>query len=395
MAEYEIWLTDDHGRRLELITELAFITYTRTVRGLGSINVGIPFDIFSKRLNPFFIPDWRIDVWRSPAHGYPMRREDTFLLRKPSLYMRDDGMKMLQFYGRNGVDLLHRRSVIQRAGTSQTAKTDQADDMMKAIVREQMLYGSALDEDGVVDNARAWAQNEFLVQGDVSLGPSVTMNFADKKVVDVLKDIQNATFQKNALSASDLKIYFDVIPVDVSSLTTSGNAPLGWEFRTFANRYGLDRTQGIEFSVENENLDKPTYSLNHLEEVTSVWVKGNGQASSQIISNVQDAARMNVSRWNNVEKIVTASQETSSTGLQNVGQAELYNNIPKEELNAILLNTPGSPTTPRSLYGLDWDLGDIVRVNYGGKQFDVEISTVYVSVNDSGAEEITGRNIIQ
>jgi hypothetical protein len=48
--------------------------------------------------------------------------------------------------------------------------------------------------------------------------------------------------------------------------------------------------------------------------------------------------------------------------------------------------------TPRSLYGIDWDMGDLLKVNYAGKQFEIEVINVYVSVNENGEEKITGRN---
>lgn len=44
---------------------------------------------------------------------------------------------------------------------------------------------------------------------------------------------------------------------------------------------------------------------------------------------------------------------------------------------------------------MDWDLGDLVRVNYADKQFEAEINIIYVAVEDSGKETITGRNDIQ
>ena len=65
---------------------------------------------------------------------------------------------------------------------------------------------------------------------------------------------------------------------------------------------------------------------------------------------------------------------------------------PREELYVTFLNTPGGLHQPRSLYGVDWDLGDLVRVTYAGIQMEAEIVIVYVSYDENGEEEITGRN---
>jgi len=139
MAEYELWLTDDAGRRilsLNGLNEPFFFSYTRVVSGLGTFSFGVPFSVFKDKVKPYFVPDQRIEVWRSPIVGIPMRREDSFMLRKPNIYTRQDNVEVIQFYGRNGVDLLNRSYVIQRAGTSYASKTDFIDDMMKAVVRE-------------------------------------------------------------------------------------------------------------------------------------------------------------------------------------------------------------------------------------------------------------------
>lgn len=393
-ATYEVWLTDDSGVRLSLFGDLAFFSYTRAVEGLGTIQFGMPRGVFPQ--NPFFLTDWRAEVWRSPADGIPLRREGVYLLRKPELYQRaEDGLEIIKFYGRSGLDLLYRRAVIQRDGSQWATKTDYLDDMLKDIVREQMLYGSAVDEDGASSAARMWPQNEFFVQADVSQGPTITRSFAGRMVADVLKDLHNASRQLHEENSASAVIYYDVVPVDIGGYATAGHAALGWEFRTYTNLRGQDRRTALEFSAENENLQAPDYWEDHLDEVTAVYVTGNGRGANQIITSVTDANRLASSRWNRVEKVISASNENSTTALQTAGKGELWNRRPQERLQAVILNSPGSRTTPRSLYGVDWDLGDLVRATYAGKSFDMEIKLVYVSVDENGKETITGRNEIQ
>jgi len=394
-VEYELYLTDDHGRRKKLIRDTFFLSYTRAVSALGTCSLGLAFKPFIADFNPYFQPDWRLEIWRSPKYGTPLRREDVFMLRKFEVYTRrEDSVQIIQFYGRNGIDLLNRRHIIQRATTQWTTKTDYADDMMKEIVREQMLYGSSVDEDGTQDNTRAWPNGEFSVESDKSAGPTITKSFEGKRVFDVLKDIKATSFQKYQDDPDNVKrIFFNVDPVPLS---LSGNAsPLGWKFVTRSGLYGIDRTNGLEFSLENENIESPTYSLSHLDEVNSVYVQGGGRGETQIIEPVTDSARVISSSWNRVEKVTSASNETDTTGLQDAGTAELEKNKPAENLPVVFLNTPGNADTPRSLYGLDWDLGDRLPINYAGKQFEAEVNIIYVSVHDDGREEVTGRNEIQ
>lgn len=378
-ASYEFWMTDDSGNRLLLLDDFFSASYSRTTQGYGSFQIELSFQSLRKKLNPIFSPDRRVEVWRSPESGLPLRLERSYLLREPRIYTRvEDNIQTITFYGRDGLDLLRRRSVIQDKTTTYASKTDFIDDMMKAIVREQMLYGSARDSAGVLSNARAWPNGEFLVDGDLSLGPSTTKTFQDRNVLDVLKELKDTAFQLGSI------VYFDVIETQIS-----GTNRFGWTFRTYSELRGADRTSSVEFSVENENIEKPDYSKSHLEEVNSVYVK-NGTT----VVNVQDTELVNASRWNLCESVRFGYFEGAAAGLTSIGNAELGENIPKEELDVIFLNNPGGPRSPRSLYGVQWDLGDLLPVSYAGMQIDAEVKIIYVSVNNKGIENITGRTKI-
>lgn len=418
---YEFWLLDDTGRRLMLLNDFTFFSYSRSVRGYGTFEIGLPYKPFSERISPNFKVDWRVDVWRSPGIGYPMRREQTYLLRMYRIYTRNDGVQIITFYGRDPKDLLNRRYIIQAAGTQWARKTDLADDMMKAIVREQMLFGNALDPDGVLDTTRAFPTGEFLVQGDLGLGPSISQNFSDRNVLDTLKDIQNATAQLALDEVSGYqKIYFDVVPIEIAGLvkemqaaavptgplfkeaglttlaqiSSIRNAELGFRFETYAGLRGIDRTANQVFSQENNNLQYPYYSKSHLEEMNTIIVKGFGRGDSREYDIIADADRVNLSRWARYEGFVDASSEPDQTKLANEGEAMLYKRRPDDELSVTFLNIPGGPDSPRSLYGIDWDMGDLLPVEYAGKRFNVECEIVHVALSEEGKENITGMNMM-
>jgi hypothetical protein len=402
-----------------LLNGYAYFAYSRSLLGYGTILMGFPYDLLASKLSPIFAPDRRVDIWRSPEDGIPMRREAVYLLRMFKIYTREtDNMRMVSFTGRDPTDLLSRRVVIQAAGTSYTRKTDEIDDMMKEIVREQMLWGSALDEDGVVDNTRAFPETDFSVQANVALGPSVSLGFADRQVRDVVQELKDASFQLNRDNPANRRIYFDVVPYDLVQsviyildeetldpiLDESGHGILdeesgeaesmsvGFQFQTFADLRGQDRTQALDFSVENNNLEAPYYSQSFLEEVNAVIVKGFGRGDSREVEKVNDTDRINASRWNRREGFKDGSQEPDQNKLADLAYPELYDGRPKEDISAVFLNVPSGPDTPRSMYGLDWDLGDLVPISYAGKQFNAEISIVYVAIDENGKETITGRN---
>lgn len=424
-SRYELWLCDDRGRRIALLNKTdegaAFFSYSRVVSGFGTIQVGLPYRQFKERVNPVFAPDRRIEVWRSPADDFPLRMEGIYLLREPKIYTREtDSMDIIEFFGRSPIDLLARRWIIQAAGTSYTAKTDEIDDMMKAIVREQMLFGSAVDKDGAQTNDRAYPEIEFSVQEDLALGTSISRRFADRNVLDVLKELKDTSFQLfEDDPLNNRRIYFDIVPRDLRGFeiyildeetgepildedslplldetSGSGKNAIGFQFQTFADLRGIDRRNKLLFSVPNSNLKGPFYSKSHFEEKNSIIVKGSGRGESRETVVVDDDPRIHASRWNRCEAIFEANYEVDDTELDSVGAAQLKEGQPVEELFATFLNIPGSEDVPQSLYGIDWDLGDLVNVWYAEQLFDCEIVVVYVGVNENGVETITGRNTI-
>lgn len=388
MADYEVWLTDDAGARLMPLNNFFFLTYTRATRAFSTCEIGLPYQDIKDKINPVFKPDRRIDIWRSPSPGIPMRREGSYLMRQYRIYSRkEDGVQVLVFYGRSARDLLRRRAVIQYAGTSFTTKTDNIDDMMKQIVRDQMLYNSCKSETGAADNARGWPDGEFSVQGYFGLGPMVTKSFADRNVLEVLEDLEDMSFQLNQVSSSNRRIFFDIVEDQYS-----GTSSFSYQFQTWADRRGVDRTQGMEFSIENGNMIATEYSLDVSEMFNAINVRGQGRGESRTILMALDSTSIYESRWNRCERIFESSNEPDSATLTNIGYQELAANRAVETIYCTFVNNPGSANTPRSLYGVDWDLGDTLRVSYAGMQFSADVMIIYVTVNDSGGETILGRN---
>lgn len=419
-SSYELWLLDDTGRRIVLLQNMSFFAYSRSTHGLGTFEAGFPFEAYRKLYPPIFQPDLRVDVWRSPREGIPMRREGMYLLRMQRVYTREeDAMDIIVLYGRDLKDLLNRRIVAQAAGTAYTRKSDNIDDIMKAIVREQFLYGTVTDVDMAVDNTRALPNGEFFVQPDQALGPTYTKTFAERNVMDILRELHDASRQLYYDSPLvNKKIYFNIVPVDIRATilyildeetgfpiedasgngylvdesSSDANADIGFRFETYAGLFGQDRTDGLVFSKENNNVRDLAWSISHLDEKNSAIIKGFGRGDSREWTVVDNTSAVNASRWNRVEVFVDASTEPDQTRLDDFGYPALESGRPEEKITATFLNIPVGPDTPESLYGIQWDLGDLLPVYYFGRQFDVEVDVVYVGVDENGVENITGRN---
>lgn len=387
-ASYRFILCDDAGRKIIELDKVTFAAYSRTTQGLATIQLGRPYQYHKEQVPDIFGLDWRIDVWRSAEEGFPERRESSFFLMKYIIYERIDGIDIIEFFGRSPIEILRRSNI--SLNTANYSNTDSADDIMKDIVRFNV--GSYAGGGGPVPwypiydevsgNPFASARPEFTVEEDTGEGPSIAYvaNYGTN-VLDALKAIKNVTISRN-LSDPTLynKVYFDVI--EGPGLTDG----FGYIFKTYINMRGQDRrTSGLIFSVQNGNLGKPSYYEDFLDSITF---------SSVITSDFSDGAtryspeHRRLSRWNSIGNYQVNDEGYSDflVFTDNV----LAENAPQRVFNANFLNTPGGPNQPRSLYGVDWDLGDLVRAEFADKSFDVEIRIVYVSVDEKGKENVVG-----
>jgi len=364
-ASYEFWLTDDAGKRITLLKNFSFASYSRSTRGLGVIQLGLPLKEHLDHAPTIFQPDWRIDVWRSPEIGYQKRREGSFFLRKFQIYNRsEDDMNMIKFFGRSPLDILRRWSVYSVVEANYK-KTDYIDDMMKSIVTQEFITG-----------AHTVPAGEFTVDGDLGLGPSITHTFLGKNVQDIITELKAISFNKNAVTPASRRIFYDVVE---GPGQTGG---FGYIFRTYADLRGSDRSgTGLVFSVENGNLRSPEYFEDYLDQITVARV------NTVVVSN-SDAY---LSRWNSIMNYRNGDI-TDAASSSSIGNQMLADDKKEISFGAYFLSTPGSPRQPRSLYGIDWDLGDLLPVQYAGINKNVEVEIVWISVNESGEENIVGSN---
>jgi hypothetical protein len=365
-ATYIFRIVNDKGELVDEFSRFFFLNYTRIVNGIGICNIGFPWENWRR-----WQPDYRLEVWRSPAVGVPKRLDGTFFQRKARVYTRVDGIQVMELTGRSPMHLLDRRIVCTKAESAQSDKTDFIDDMMKEIVYEQMGAG-AVDPNGAADLDRVFPTAYFRIQGDLSLGDSTTKSFAFRNVLDVLRELHETS------ATLGNPIYFDIVPI----------TPDIFEFQTFQDCRGVDRTdEGIIFSEENDNLRMPEYVQDRFDERNVVYVGGPCEAAAR---NVQELLTRQVGQsiWNRIEMFKDARNESTAAGQRNRGRQELALNKHEIRFNSTFLNTPSS------LYGLHWDLGDRVRVSYANKQFNTEIKVIYVTINDRGEEKIEARNSI-
>jgi hypothetical protein len=282
--------------------------------------------------------------------------------------------KQQKFYYLYAYDLNHlltRHAIPYPANSSYTLKTTYADDMIKAIIRENMgsLAKVATEVPPTTADTSRDLSAYLTVEADTSKAPSLTKGFANSKtVLDASNDLCDTSANAGTL------LFFDIVASNAKTFT----------FKTYTQYRGTDRTNSaVIFSPNRGNLFNAVISTKNSAEINYVYAKGQGQGSERQYATASDTARIARSMFNRKELVLDSRNPDSGTSvLQSDANAALYAGKPTVSLEALIKDTPNS------VYGVDWNFGDIVKVNVGDYTFNAHIKAVTVKVAE-GKEDIS------
>jgi hypothetical protein len=364
-SRWEIWLDDPRGQRLALLEQAVEFYIQRSANEVGAFRVLLPGGVYDHLIRD----DGLVEYWRAPWGGQ-LKLLGVGIIRKITQADDDNGVEYTAIEGPDQNDLLDRRIVAYAAGTAYTDKSDQADDLIKAIAREN-LGSSSTDAD------RNLSALSFTVGGNVSLGPNVEKKFSWRNVLAVMQDVAEAARQKGT------ELYFDLVPSVVS------DSVIGFEFRTYINQIGLDRTEDSDnpvfFGKTWGNLQNAKMVIDRMEEVTVMYGGGQGEGSDREIVEVEDTIRSDDSPWNRREAFADARNERTTAGVTDKAKSELEKGRPLVRFSGDLVDTR------QTRYGLHWEYGDRVTCSHRGRQFDGMIRAIKIGMSSSGEEEIEAR----
>lgn len=368
---YEIWLTDDKGTRLAnsrgetLLTNFLYLQATCVVSNIGSFTLRLPIN-FDTSLAKI---DNMIQVWRAPQASRLSLWRVYFIRRRT--FSTQGAQEIIELGGSDVNDLLRRRIIAAYSGTTQSEKTDFADDMMKEIVTEALADGVAPAPDA---GTRVW--NDLTVQGDSSSGPTLTKSFQYERLLlpsggGALTDIAKASREAGT------EVFFDIVPNNISPIA------IDFEFRTYTGQPGVDRTvAGVTFDQQKGNMGSPSLIEDYTEEVNYVYSGGQGEGLLRNVRQVYDANRYGVSQWNRCEGFADARDEGTNDGVDAVGNDALSLGRPIRRFSMTPLDIEGS------IFGKDWDVGDKVRARYRNEEFDSLVRGATLTV-EGGRESIS------
>lgn len=357
-ATYSLYLSNNVGQRLAVIDRWEELRYALVVNDRSSLTLTLAPGV---ALPPGTIPDGQIEVWRRVPGGREYLVGDKlWLVQGQELTLGRDGLVRVALEAEAPLWLLGEpgRFVDYFAGTSGAAKTAAADDMIKAVVRENAGSGAS---------TRAYPG--LGVQGDTGQAPTLAKAFAWKPVLQVLQEI--------ARSSAEAGTY---LAFDIVALSTGG-----LELQTFVGARGVDRrfpggVAPLLLGSAYGNLAEVALRIDYRDEVTYCRAGGQGDGSGRLVGEHTDSARAAVSPYRRREVFKDATSYTTTAGLNAEAQAVVRAGRPRLILAGKIQQTRGA------LLGVDWDWGDYVTVQEFGYQLDARVDALAARVTPRGEQ---------
>ena len=355
MTPHALVLCDPFGIQYADIRIFANLDVTRKEGDYGEMVLDLFPDFNFKWLKR----DWRIEDWRNGK----LFGESSFIVRHIKDTTDSNGVRIFRVWAYDSVSLLKRHSIPYNNGTTYTEKQGPADDVLKAIVREN--FGSL-----ALDTARD-ISSVLSVEIDKGLAPQVTkFDFAYRNVLALLQEICN--------DSRGLGTYltFDLVWVNGTQ----------WEFRTYINQRGIDHSsdsaQPVIITEGARNLAQPEYDEDGTDEANYVYSLGQSAGNARARGTAYDNARIGISPYGRIEGTVDASNTADATALTAEANSYLQLHRVKQTFNGKLQDSDGA------IFGVDYDFGDLVTVQSQRFSFDCHVDAVHAVVNRDNQEQL-------
>lgn len=363
----EIYLCDPMGVRVELLDYATEYQYALLTNTPGPFVIKMPSQFDRSKLRV----DGIIEIWR--GHGPGTLRLDYCGFVRGWTFYNESGMEATDIYGVSTMDLLNRRIVYAPADDAEASMTDEADNIIKAVGRDQLGVDAS--------SARNLTSvgGGFTVQNDYSAGETIVANFAYRNVLEVCQEAAAASLQ------SGTAVYFDVVPL-VSSAVTGA---LAFELRTYIGQRGDDRSWDSSYPLyigkDWGNLEDSSVDYDATEEYNWCLALGDGEGADRDTAAAYYTDRMEASIWNRREGTQDGRGFVTSiwTSLSYCASLFLEDHRLKYKFGGNVIETP------YFRYGRDWHHGDRVTAVYDDIETDATIDKVVIKADSEGQETIT------
>jgi len=358
-TQYAVWLLSPTRTRLALIDRVIRLQTTLTANAVGVAQVTLPASFPLTYIQE----DSCLEIWRQVPGGQKyLEGETIWLIRDWDQVLTERGEELVVATAYTANEELDRPMVDYAAGTAYASKTDYIDDMMKALVRENL---GSLATDGDRDFSD-W----LTVEGDASAGPSTSKKFAWRNVMAVLRELAQEADDQGS------PVFFDVAHVPGQQAS---------EFRTYIGQRGVDHSstgaEPVILSPRNGTLSDVRRAYVSSVERNAVVVGGPGQGDDRQIVRQEESERLNISPINRRELFIDARGSDTTAAMEAEAGTAIRNNRPRETFSAKVRDTGAIK------YGREYGFGDRVMAEFQGRTVDCRLDSVQLVV-ERGKETI-------
>jgi hypothetical protein len=364
---YSIHLGNQVGERKKNLQGVLELEVTLRVNGPSEATVIYPTVVKNTRFNyDLLIEDAWLEILRGVNEGpKSMLGDSPFLLQEYDLFFDKDGAEKFRIDASSSAVIAEWPVVAYAAGSSQSDKTGNADNLILEIAREN-FGSSATDTDRDMSTYME-------VPGNASLGASVSKAFARRKLDRVFTELCQLSAQNGT------NLYWDIILKNPLNLNNRKFQLVVYPGQRGTYK-GFDVANPLVFKP-GKNLTNVHYKVSYRDVVNYAYGLGNDTEANRVVQPASEATRIAQSVWGRIKEgtrnVNSLDDDTVRAGAEEL----LWEKRVKETFTADIVSVPGRA------FGVDWGLGDVVGVEAFGKRFEAMICYVNISYK-AGKETI-------
>ena len=360
---YRLAMFSPAGGVLPDLTEYAGWSLAYSDKNVGVCVVTIAGT--ERKLTDWITGSW-LEVWRSVNGITYLEGDRHWRLLDIRSYRDADGAYLHELWFFDPLLWLKARHVLYAAGTAQAEMTDQADDMLKAVVKDNLGSDAVAGRD---------LSAYVTIDADLSRGASITKGFAWREVLTTLREI----CQQNEQAGGGW-LTFDLV-------RTGANTDA---FRTYTGHRGTDRTSEPAISWERGNLREPSITISNYDAPNHITAAGRGEETARVTAEAYLANLTPRTRWEGfIDARNTGTDASTTAELTALALAEA-----NAELNRVqprVYFTGSIAETENYRWGINVNYGDLVKVEFDGYTFEARVNAVMITMDSAGAETLTVR----